>query len=69
MMAIMGLILRDLDRLEEAQKYLKESLDIQEKILSQESLLKVEMLYNLGTVLHRMDEGKVLSSSSMLLCT
>jgi len=56
MMAIMGLILRDLDRLEEAQKYLKESLDIQEKILSQESLLKAETLCNLGTVLHRMDE-------------
>lgn len=56
MMAIMGLILRDLVHLEEAQKYLKESLAIQEKILSQESLLKAETLCNLGTVLHRMDD-------------
>lgn len=55
-MAVMGLILRDLHRLEDAQRYLKESLDIQEKIFSQESLLKAETLCNLGTVLHRMED-------------
>ena len=56
MMAVMGLILRDLHELEEARRYLEESLAIQEKILSQESLLKAETLCNLGTVLHRMED-------------
>ena len=56
MLAIMGLILRDRDELEEASKHLNKSLAIQEKIPSQETLLKAETLCNLGTVLHRMGD-------------
>lgn len=56
MMAIMGLMLRDLDQLKESRKCLQTALKIQQQILSQQSLMKAETICNLGTVLHRLGE-------------
>ena len=56
MLAIMGLILRDLDDLKGAKKHLEKALQIQQKILSQQNLMKADTVCTLGTVLHRLGE-------------
>ena len=70
MLAIMGLMLRDLDRLKEAKKMLEKALHIQEKILSQQNLMKAETICSLGTVLHRLGERpKALKTLNTALST
>ena len=54
MLAILGLIQRDLDRLQEARRSLETALRMQQEILSEQSLMKAETMCNLGTVMHRM---------------
>ena len=56
MLAIMGLVLRDLDDLKGAKKYLGKALRIQHKILSQQNLMKADTVCTLATVLHRFGE-------------
>lgn len=56
MLAIYGLILRDSNELDLAKTYLENALKIQERVLSQQNLMRVETLCNLGTVLHRMKQ-------------
>ena len=53
MLAVMGLLLRDQGRLQEARSFLERALRIQERILSEQSLMKAETICSLGTVLHR----------------
>ena len=63
MLAIHGLILRDLNELSNAESFLWKALDLQEKILSPHNLMKAETLCNLGTVQHRLgQETKALGS-------
>ena len=54
MLAINGLIWRDLNELHQAKRFLLDGLELQEKILSSQNLMKAETLCNLGTVYHRL---------------
>ena len=56
MLAIRGLVLRDLDSPKEARKSLEKALKIQKQILSEQNLMKAETICNLGTVFHRLGE-------------
>ena len=63
MLAIYGLILRDMNELTASRQFLTEALDLQKQILSTHNLMKVETLYNLGTVQHRLQrKNKALDS-------
>lgn len=68
MLAVMGLIQRDLGKLREAKELLEQALRIQETILSQQNLMKAETIRNLGTVLHRLgDRSRALESLNSAL--
>ena len=56
MLAVMGLLLRDQGRLQEASSHLERALRIQERILSEQSLMKAETICSLGTVLHQLGQ-------------
>ena len=63
MLAIYGLILRDMNELTASQQFLTDALDLQKQILSTHNLMKVETLCNLGTVQHRLQrKNKALDS-------
>ncbi len=63
MLAIYGLILRDMNELTASQQFLIDALDLQKQILSTHNLMKVETLCNLGTVQHRLQrKNKALDS-------
>ena len=63
MLAIMGIMLRDHNEVKEAKTTLQKALRIQERILSQQSLMKAETICTLGTVLHQLgDRQKALAS-------
>lgn len=54
MLAINGLILRDIGSLYKSKSLLERALDIQERVLSRKNLMKAETLCNLGTVWDRL---------------
>ena len=56
MLSNYGLILRDKDELDKAQRVLEEALELQEKCLHENSIMTIRTLYNLGTVYHRLDK-------------
>lgn len=56
MLAISGLMQRDLGDLSKARKNLDKALEIQEKIQSQQSLMKAETMCSLATVYHQLGD-------------
>ena len=48
-----GVILRDAEKYEEAEKTLEEALKLQDKNLAQSSLMRIKTIYRLGTVYDR----------------
>ena len=54
MLAMIGLLYRELGDTWAAKKSLETALSIQQQILSQQSLMKAETMCNLGTVLHQL---------------
>ena len=56
MLAIYGLILRDIGEHSEAKKFLWNALELQKQVLGSHNLMKVETLCNLGTVQHRLQQ-------------
>lgn len=54
MLAIHGLILRDLGDLSRAERRLLDAMQMQETILGETNLMKAETMLNIGTVLHRL---------------
>ena len=57
MLAIYGLILRDMGELTEAKQFLWDALELQKQVLGFYNLMKVETLCNLGTVQHRLQQN------------
>ena len=54
MLAIYGLIMRDMKELTLSRQFLLDALELQKRVLSPHNLMKVETLCNLGTVQHRL---------------
>ena len=54
MHAILGLMKRDAGKLDEAKRCLERALEIQDKIVSPQNLMRAETIGNLGTVHHRL---------------
>ncbi len=57
MLAINGLILRDIGELSDAKRFLLDALELQKQVLGFYNLMKIETLCNLGTVQNRLQQN------------
>ena len=58
MLSNYGILLRDTERFDEAESVLTEALDLQDRILAKNSLLRLKTIYRLGTVWDRQGKHK-----------